>query len=210
MILSILIPSIPERNEKLKLLVSELLNQRRALRENHPTLGQVEIICHPGPKFLNGGLSVGKKREWLVSQATGKYLCFLDDDDKIYPNYLEELVRACNEGPDVVTFKSLFTCDYYATVVSMRLGQDNDEATPYSDVNRNAWHICPVLSSIAKKHEFKDINDAEDWDWFERLLPELNSEIHVPAILHNYNHSSLNSEVENIKRNEAINTNTVD
>lgn len=210
MILSILIPSIPGRLDKLGLLIAELEKQKKLLNDAHPTLGGIEILYNDSPRFLDGGLSVGKKREHLVKQAQGKYLCFLDDDDKIYPNYLEELVRACNEGPDVVTFKSLFTCDYYATVVSMRLGQDNDEATPYSDVNRNAWHICPVLSSIAKKHEFKDINDAEDWDWFERLLPELNSEIHVPAILHNYNHSSLNSEVENIKRNEAINTNTVD
>lgn len=210
MILSILIPSIPERSDKLNALLNELKRQQKSLYDNHPTLGEVEILINEGSRFLEGGLSVGKKREALVQQASGRHLCFLDDDDKIYPNYLEELVRALQCNPDVVTFKSLFTCDYYCTVINMMLFEKNEEATPYKEVNRNAWHICPVRSSIAKKCEFKDINDAEDWDWFKRVLEDINSANHIPAILHNYNHSSLNSEVENIKRNEAINTNTID
>lgn len=210
MILSILIPSIPERAEVLDALLFELRKQQKFIEDNHPMLGSVEVLIDRGQRFLQGGLSVGKKREALVKQASGRHLCFLDDDDKIFPNYLEELLRALMSDPDVVTFKSLFTCDYYTTVINMRLHEGNEEATPYKEVTRNAWHICPVRSSIAKKHDFKDINDAEDWDWFKRVLEDVSFSNHIPAIIHNYNHSSLNSEVENIKRNETINTNSVD
>lgn len=87
-ILSILTCTIPERVDRWVKLSQMVFNQQRDLHTNHPSLGMVEHLNDTTKAFLNGGLSIGKKREQLVEQATGKYLCFLDDDEDIAPNYI--------------------------------------------------------------------------------------------------------------------------
>src|SRR5687768_903403 len=101
-LLSILTLTIPERAEKFNQLSTELNRQMQVLHERnkHRYLEQdcdkeVELTADASPSFLNGGLSIGKKRESLVNQATGKYICFLDDDESIAPNYLEVLYDLC-------------------------------------------------------------------------------------------------------------------
>lgn len=200
MMLEILIPSIPERMVLLNNLINELNKQIRDVSAVHPALGGVIISVDDSKSYLEGGLSVGDKRDLLVQRAKAKYLCFLDDDDKVAPNYVEELLRLCYYGNDICTFKSLFTCDTYWTVINMQLGVDNEQATPYREVQRNAWHICPVKSMIAQNHRFQSKNNAEDWDWFSRVLSDVQTEAHTNQILHNYNHSALTSEVDKIEK----------
>ena len=95
-ILSILTPTIPERLDKWIAVTQEIHLQITALHTTHPSLGQVQHLSDTGDSYKMGGLSIGKKREKLVQQAEGKYLCFLDDDDLPAPNYVETLVRYCH------------------------------------------------------------------------------------------------------------------
>lgn len=200
-ILSILMPTIPEREEKASNLFNEVVRQISNLHKTHPTLGEVEIDYHNGKSFLKGGLSIGKKREYLVNGADGKYLCFLDDDEDIAPNYVETLVRLCQLDTDVVTFRNFTKTDFYWTVVDMSLKNTvNEEATPERIVKRRPWHICPVKSEHAKRYEFADINYSEDWEWFEQVLTHCDTEAHTDAILHIYNHSAKHSEADKIMK----------
>ena len=201
-ILSILIPTIPEREETFRKLINELWLQRATLNAYHPTLGEVEFKIDESKSFLNDGLSIGKKRQSLVERAEGKYLCFLDDDEDIAPNYVETLVRLCHSlDPDVVTFRNLTKTDFYWTVVDMSLKNPvNEEATPERIVKRKPWHICPVRSEYAKKYQFEDSNYGEDWKWFEQVLKHCDTEAHTDAILHVYNHSSKHSEADKIMK----------
>jgi len=84
MILSILIPSIPERANKLNILLDNLKTQVIEVNKTHPTLGEVEILIDDSKKFIEGGKSVGKKRYDLIKKAKGKYICFLDDDENVW------------------------------------------------------------------------------------------------------------------------------
>jgi len=199
-ILSILIPSIPKRYGILSKLASELYKQKLYMQTFHSSLGDIEIIIDGSERFLDGGLSIGKKREKLVTKANGNYLCFLDDDEQIAPNYIETLVRMCNENKDVCTFRSLAKLDNYWTIIDMRLGYPNDEANPNGIVKRNCWHVCPVRSKYAKLHEFDDINYGEDWKWFEQVLTHCETEAHTDAVIHSYQHSKLTSESDNITK----------
>lgn len=199
MILSILIPTIPSRVDIYTELISDLTDQLIDLKTMHPTLGAVEIIGDHGEAFLNGGPSIGKKRESLVQRAKGKYLCFLDDDETISPGYLETIVRLCHKDADVVTFRNFTTTDFYWTVVDMSLENEvNEEATPEKIVKRRPWHICPIKSEYAKLYSFPDTNYGEDWAWFEKVLKHCETEAHTDAILHAYNHSSQYSESDKI------------
>ena len=98
MILSILIPSIPERKNKLDNLLNELNRQKKSY--------EVEILTSVTEKYIEGGLSVGAKRDLLVQKAKGKYLCFLDDDDYLSPDYLDSIIEYTKQNTDVITFKS--------------------------------------------------------------------------------------------------------
>lgn len=197
-ILSILIPTIKSRRAKLSQLVKELSKQKKFIDENW-LLGEIEILIDDSPKYLIGGPSIGMKRDSLVQQASGKYLCFLDDDESISGNYLQTLVRLTEQDKDVITFRSLANLDDYWCIVDMSIEHKENEQTLAEDIcKRPPWHICPVKSSMAKVHKFEDTNYGEDWNWFERVLKGCESEAKTNAIIHMYNHRSKKSEADKI------------
>lgn len=164
----------------------------------HDSLGSIEVVVDGSKRFLDGGLSIGKKREKLVSEARGKYLCFLDSDEAIAPNYLETLVRLCQQDKDVCTFRSLAKLDNYWTIIDMKLGQTNEEANPNAIVKRGWWHVCPVRSQIAKLEPWDDTNYGEDATWINRVLHHCETEAHTDAVIHSYQHSAQTSEADQI------------
>lgn len=192
--LNILIPSIPSRKDKLTGLLIELRKQIAYVRAIHPALGVAKIIVDDSKSFLDGGLSIGKKRESLVRQTQGKYLCFLDDDESIAPNYVETILRLCLEDKDVCTFRSISKLDNYWTVIDMSLKNENEQASDQDIIKRKPWHICPVRSDYAREILFPDINYGEDWVWFEKVLEKCRNEAKTNAIIHQYNHSIKKSE----------------
>lgn len=197
-LLSILIPTIPERHERFTKLYNELMRQKTSFDTFHDTIGEVQILVNSGERFLNGGLSIGKKREALVKEAEGMYLCFLDDDESIAPNYLESLMRLCNQGQDICTFRAMVKMATFWALVDMRLPYKiNDQLNPDYTVRRPPWHMCPVNSIYAKMFSFRDINNAEDFEWMEKVLTCCTSEIHTDKILFQYNHGD-HSEADKI------------
>lgn len=198
-ILSILIPSLPERHSIFIELYGKLWRQLYYMHTTHPTLGEIEYHLDDSKSFLDGGLSIGKKREGLVQRANGKYLCFLDDDEDIAPNYVETLVRLCQQDKDVCTFRSIAKLDNYWTVIDMRLSHlENEQASPDFIVHRRPWHINAIRSDIAKQYTFPDTNYSEDSDWMTNVLYDCKTEAHTDAVIHQYNHSKVTSEADKI------------
>jgi glycosyltransferase involved in cell wall biosynthesis len=202
-ILSILVPTIPEREHQCARLVTFLNQQIQKVRKGHSTLGDVEVIIDNDKKYIYGGKSVGIKRNDLVKKAQGKYLCFLDDDDTIPSNYIETLLRMAQTDADILTFRQIFKCDFYWSVCQFYLGSTNDEATPEGTFMRSPFHVCPVKSEYAKRVEFSDKNNAEDWEWMSKVLNFVKTQENTTVILHQYNHSQIISAVDEI---EHINT----
>lgn len=198
--LSILIPSIPSRRDQLTRLRVEVQKQISYCRAIHPALGKVEVIIDDSKTFLQGGLSIGKKREGLVKRACSKYLCFLDDDESIAPNYLETLLRLCLQDKDVCSFRNVSKLDTYWCVIDMSIDNPNEQAQPDFIVLRKPWHICPVRSEFAKQLPFPDSNYGEDWTWFEQVLSLCHTEAKSGTIIHQYNHSVKGSEADKISR----------
>lgn len=197
MILSVLIPTIPQRAEKFTALYNEVMAQKHQLNSLHPTLGEVEIVVNSSARFLDGGISIGKKREDLVFNARGKYLCFLDDDESISPNYLETLVRLCHMDADICTFRAMVKMQSLWALVDMRLKyQSNEQLTPDYTVRRLPWHMCPMRSSFAKMFPFQDISNAEDFEWMQKVLALCTTENHTDRIIFQYNHGD--SEADKI------------
>lgn len=198
-ILSILCSTTPDREGMFARLYSEVFRQTEDLHTVHPTLGRVEILVDDSKRFLDGGLSIGKKREALLKRATGKYVAYLDSDEDVAPNYIEAMVRLCQLGADVITFRNISKFDTYWTFVDMSLNYKvNDQASPNYITRRRPWHICPVKKEYAGLYNFDNSNYGEDWLWFEKVLTHCTTESHTNAVLHQYNHSSKHSEADKI------------
>jgi glycosyltransferase involved in cell wall biosynthesis len=197
-LLSILIPSIPERKSKLENLQLILNGQ---IQKVETTNIQIEVLTDSSVRYLDGGLTVGEKRNGLVQNANGKYLCFLDDDDTPSPRYVSELVKLCQENKDVCCFRTLVKLDDYWGLVDHSINNPiNEQMTPNGLTFRKAWHVNPVRSDFAKKHTFSNVNNAEDWNWMERVLTEVKTQAKTNEILLQYTHSSKTSAVDEIER----------
>lgn len=197
-LLSILIPTIPERYKRFTRLYNEIMRQKTEFDTLHHSIGSVEVIINPGEKFLNGGLSIGKKREELVKTASGKYLCFLDDDESIAPNYLESLMRLCIEDNDIITFRAFVRLANMWALVNMDLNNtENEQIHPDGIVSRPPWHMSPVKSHYAKSFPFPDLNNAEDFVWMESVLKCCHTQSHTDKILFCYQHGE-HSEADKI------------
>jgi len=197
-LLSILIPTIPSREKRFDALYEYIWEQREKIEAEHPSIEKVEILYDNSESFLDGGISIGEKRQGLIDNATGKYLCFLDDDESVPANYLESLVRLCLQGADVVTFRALAQLKDYWGIIDMRLSYKvNDQMTPDYTVRRPPWQMCPVLSKYAKLYKFEDKNNAEDFEWMEKVLRHCTTEAHTDKILFCYNHGD-HSEADKI------------
>lgn len=197
-ILSVLMCTTPQRNEMFSKLFTELHRQLEYLQTFHESLGKVEILVDDSIRYLDGGLSVGKKREALLKRAEGEYVCYLDSDEGISPDYLETLVRLCRQGQDVCTFQALTKLKDFWALVDMRLSYKvNDQISPEYTVRRPPWHICPVKTKYAKRYHFPDVNNAEDFAWMNKVLTHCTTEAHTERIIFEYRHGD-HSEVDKI------------
>lgn len=190
-------PTTPDRSDMFNKLYAELMSQMMYMKQYHGTLGAIEVLIDDSKKFLDGGVSIGAKRDMLLHRSKGKYICYLDSDDWIAPNYLETLVRLCQYDKDVCTFKNLTKTENYWTIINMHLGSSNEDATPVKIVSRSPWHICPIRRRIAVLWGFDDVNYGEDWAWLNNVLGECRTEAHSDMILHEYRHG-IHSESDKI------------
>jgi len=55
-------------------------------------------------KLLDKALPVGEARNILINSATGKYLCFIDDDVEIPQNYFQTAAKYIDKYPDADVF----------------------------------------------------------------------------------------------------------
>jgi hypothetical protein len=204
-VLSVLIPTTPDRQPQFERLYSKLSGQVDNMQRDHPELGSVEILYDDSKRYLEGGLSIGEKRQGLSERAMGEYTCFLDSDDDPAPDYIETLARAAMSKKDVISFKAIAKMDNFWAVIIMSLAHAGNEQLRPGFVLRKPWHICPIKSEIAKSEKFNALNHGEDVDWLNRIWPKLKTEQYLSSILTQYNHSEKNSEADKIYRHEERN-----
>ena len=151
---SILICSLESRSLKLNRLLSILK-------------GQVDDTVEILVSVDAGEKSVGAKRNELVKASCGKYLAFIDDDDIVSNDYVSLILKAIQDGPDVVGLQ----LDYYQDGVFY---------------DRNPNHLNPVKREFAISILYPEINIGEDRDYSMRLLSLLNSEYYIKKPIYTY------------------------
>ena len=175
--LSILIPSIPSRFDKLL----ATYNQIASMCEGK----DIEVLAFTDNKKR----TIGEKRDALVQMSNGKYVMFVDDDDTLLS--VDEIYEATLEDVDVITFKQeCLNADKSTFVVDFGLGNiiehNKDENGNYIDCKRPPFHVCAWHKKY-KEFRFPNVNYGEDWAWVEQFVKYAQTEVHIDKVLHKYN-----------------------
>ncbi len=170
-VLSILIPTMDCRRQTATVLFAELYRQIWAMGDGH---WQVEIHTLLDEKRY----TVGEKRKMLLSRARGEYVAFVDDDDRVAPDYIESILAAIKSSPrvDCVVFQGEFRQDGGAPAIfDFDLKYRFYRNTP-GIMERTPNHLCPVREDLARRIGFGSQNYGEDTDYARRLRPMLRTQ----------------------------------
>lgn len=182
-LLSILIPTLPERQSFLNEMLGNLKKQIAML--DNPD--GVEILIDDRPR----GVSTGEKRNNLVNQAKGLYCWQIDDDDWIAMNALNLVMAAIDKGPDVIGINGWMTTDGANRINwEIRLGHEYKAVKVKGKEYylRFPNHITPMKTEHARAVQFEHITWQEDYKWAVALrkLNVLKTQVVIDAPIYHY------------------------
>ncbi len=155
---SVLIPTIPGREESLAALQASL---REKVARIAPHL-RMEVCIN----FDRREKSIGRKREELLQGAKGKYMAFIDDDDAITDAYIEDLRDMIAGGYHVMRLRGQISQYTFTHSTENKLDGRMAEGDVFL---RPPNHLNPMLTDVAKLVHFGDATRGEDLDWTIRL-----------------------------------------
>lgn len=186
-VLSILLPSIHNRQEQFGKLMEELLRQ---------TEGQnVEILPWVTARHSEGGPTVGEKRQRLIHDALGEYTVFIDDDDWIAPDYISSIMEALDSRPDCVGFLEQVEGHGQKPLTSIwsnaypKWMEGKEAAKTGYDYVRNPFHKTPIRTTFVQQIGFNTtMTFAEDFDFSVRLKHSglVKTEVFIDKVLYIY------------------------
>jgi glycosyltransferase involved in cell wall biosynthesis len=181
-ILSVLIPTVPERIEQLSILINKL-------RAQHP--GKLAEFLYFGD---NRCRTIGAKRNALLQAARGKYVAFCDDDDTVSNDYLPTLLEVGqSQDVDVISFWQDATWNGQKSEVRFSIKNSNEPFRPGGITNRFPWHSCAWRRELAQSGVFTEKQWGEDLDWLKQMIGQTKREAHIPRVLHYYSHTDIDS-----------------
>lgn len=163
-LITICIPTLPVRYAMLARVMRELYQQ--AQDSGQPDA--IEILTDDRIK-----ITTGQKRTELYQKAQGKYISSVDDDDTVYPYYLQKILDSIEYYPDAVAMNGIMTTNtrnQQHWFISKDLPYDSairfDGATVYPRFHN---HLSPIRAEIAKAYPFPDKSKYEDYDFAQRI-----------------------------------------
>lgn len=181
---SILVCTVPSRlTNHLPRLLLDLTRQA----DGFP----VEILAF----FDNKHRSVGAKRNGLLRLAQGRYVSFVDDDDRIAPTYVTDIIEAIHDRPDadVIVFDS-----------EVRLNGGTPKRCvygleyAYTDLP-DLWTGRPAHTMVWRRDLVADIafpesNYGEDFAWVRLAASRAKVQARIPKLLYFYDFHEATSE----------------
>jgi len=187
-LLSILIPTIPERKVQFSAFHFKIINQIHA----EGARDKVEFCVFNSPK---GAHSVGEKRDALYRMATGTYSVQLDDDDDVPDDFIKEVLKAIEQDADCIGYYERCVMDgtYKRSKISIdcKCWQEFNEPINGNHYERTPFFKTPIKTELCQKVGVKDMRFAEDHDFAIRIYPYLKTETFIAKEMYYYSANTL-------------------
>ena len=157
MIWSILICTLDERTESFTKIYNKLQTQIKANNLND----YVEVLFFKD----NREQSIGFKRNALLKESHGEYICFVDDDDDVHDLYIPMIYEKLLQKPDCVNLTGIITTNGKNPTLFIHSIQYNKYYTENGVYLRPPNHLNPIKRSIATQFLFPETNFGEDAQW---------------------------------------------
>lgn len=208
-LLSILIPTTPDREEEIKNLVWSIRKQSGMISKEVNILYDrlkvhyisflesavsVEIMI----AIDNKEMTIGEKREFLYKISEGVYSWQIDSDDLVSENSISLILDAIKEKPDCITFQEhcMINGTEYKSNHSLEYGDwEGDGQTLFPDgfhYHRTPFMKSVIRTDIARSVPIPYVRFGEDHQWSQALKPYLKTQIHIPEDIYFYQHTSSN------------------
>jgi hypothetical protein len=181
--LSILIPSTFDRGKMTNLLIDNLKNQVSDLGVQD----QVEILTD----YDNKEVSIGTKRQRMLTASTGTYVVYIDSDDAVTTDYLAEIWRGIKENPDCITFEITCTGTKGKTANVSNNYPDWMDAQDGFDYVRMPYHKTPIKRELYLQIGFQDLRFGEDYQFSKAIKKAklIKTEYHINKPLYIYQYT---------------------
>ena len=180
--LSILIPTLDNRKFHLANMLKNLNEQVQRL----PNKNDIEILTYSD----NRQQTTGYKRNVLLGKAKGKFVVFVDDDDKLATFYVSLIIKVIDENPDID-----------AIGISGQYSENGKTQIPFETSLKHNWeqkngwylrtinHISPIRRDHALKVKFPNKTIGEDYEYTMALkkLGVLKKEFVIKEFIYYYN-----------------------
>lgn len=193
MILSICIPSVVGREDKLGRLRSHLQKQI-----NDGFTDKVELIIDVDNKEI----SIGAKRDRMYRACKGEYAVQIDDDDWVADDFVKEVCRAAMSGCDCIGYQERCVIDGVVkkSDFSIRYSRWQEFKVPnksgFSHL-RTPFTKSPIKTAICQRVGVLDMRFAEDHDFAKRVRSHLKTEDYINRVMYYYSRNSLTTKEHN-------------
>jgi len=182
-LLSILVCSLLERNNT---FLNKLINSVESQIGDNP----VEFLVFSD----NAKRSIGAKRNDLLRLSKGKYVSFIDDDDRISDTYIKDILNEIvNWSPDVIVFDAEISFNGSNNKL-VKYGREYDYCEKSDAYYRHPNHLM-----VHKKENitefFNNINFGEDDEWASRMLPRIVTQSRINKILYFYDYNTSTKKI---------------
>lgn len=196
--LSILVCSVHTRYKTfLPKIQDQLYDQLAALPEADQE--RVEIIILTDNKKM----MLGHKRNVMVDIAQGKYIVFVDDDDRIANDYITQLLKATESDADSIVFQAEVSLNGEPPKICYYSKDHRRDYNHKDGYYRIPNHICCVKRDVSLKSTFPNILYGEDAGYGKVLLPHLKTEHKIDKVLYYYDYSSETTETQAWRNNNT-------
>lgn len=182
--LDILIPTLNEPYYNILLKRLKLILDPQIAKHN----GNVQIHIHDAGRKM----TTGQKRNELIENSDGEYFVQIDSDDTVPNYYIDELLKAIESGPDVISFiGEMFTNGKDRREFTIKLG------SRYEERNRHYYrfcnHLCCYKRSTVEHVKFPLKWVREDYEWALAVQRYLKKEVHINKLMYTYDYRTKKS-----------------
>lgn len=177
---SILICTMPKRAHFLEQLLSTLTPQ---IEESD---GLVDIIIESD----DGVMTIGEKRNLLVSKCQSEYSSFIDDDDLVSYNYVNAHLMKLVSNPDGIGFKGRITQDGKRGQEFIHKGDIKAWQTLNGTFYRPLNHLNVVKNEYRIQAPFPKINMGEDKAQSDDMTKFIKNYEYIDEVMYFYRYVS--------------------